>query len=52
MHLQFKCASCGKNKENEENARNIARGMENTSNFKHGLLVLYQGCRKKLGAKI
>jgi hypothetical protein len=52
MHLQFKCASCKKNKENEENARNIARGMENTPNFKHGLLVLYQGYRKNLGAKI
>jgi hypothetical protein len=26
--------------------------MENTPNFKHGLLGLYQGCRKKLGAKI
>jgi hypothetical protein len=26
--------------------------MENTPNFKYGHLVLYQGCRKKLGAKI
>jgi hypothetical protein len=26
--------------------------MENTPNFKHDLLVLYQGYRKKLGAKI
>jgi hypothetical protein len=52
MHLQFKCTSCGKNKEIKENARNIAKGMENTPNFKHSLLVLNQGCRKKLGAKI
>jgi hypothetical protein len=52
MHLQFKCASCGKNKENEENTQNIAREMKNTQNFKHGLLVLYQGSRKNLEAKI
>jgi hypothetical protein len=51
MHLQFKCASCGKNKENKENARNIARCMENTPNFKYGHLVLYQGCRKKIRSK-
>jgi hypothetical protein len=51
MHLQFKYASCGKNKENKENAQNIAKGMENTPNFKHGPLVLIQGCRKKLKQK-
>jgi hypothetical protein len=38
MHLQFKCAPCGKNQENEKNTQNIARGMENTPNFKSWLL--------------
>jgi hypothetical protein len=40
MHLQFKCASCEKNQENEKNTWNIARGMENTPNFKSWLLAL------------